>query len=270
MFRIKALDGLRGIAVIMVILFHLLNNSYQNSNFEKLNGLEISIMKITSFGWAGVNLFFVLSGFLIGTILISKKESINFFKVFFIRRFLRILPLYFLFIIVYLCFKYFLFNDKLALFEKPIPIFAYFILIQNFIMSNLGNFGPNALTPTWSLAVEEQFYLIIPFIIYFTNRKQLFLVSISLIIFAQYYRITSGNWHQEYTHFLSRMDAPFLGILLALGRNSENRIIGFIKKWKNKFIIFLILFLLYIGHHSFNHFLKSGSYFVPIASSPQV
>lgn len=255
--RIKSLDGLRGIAVFIVILFHLVNNSYQSSKLDNLNHIEIFIMKITYFGWAGVNLFFVLSGFLIGTILISHKHANNYFKVFYSRRFLRILPVYLFFIVVYLVFKYFLFNESLILFQKPIPITAYFLLVQNFFMSNLGSFGPNALTPTWSLAVEEQFYLIIPVIIYFTNRKQLIAIAIFCIFFAQYHRICASNWYQEYTHFLSRMDAPFLGILLAIGREDKTNAFSFFKQWYTKLVLFLLLILLYWYNHSFNHLLIS-------------
>jgi peptidoglycan/LPS O-acetylase OafA/YrhL len=124
-------------------------------------------------------------------------------------------------------------------------------------MSNVGCFGPNALTPTWSLAVEEQFYLIIPVIIYFTNRKQLATIAILCIVFAQYYRISSSNWFQEYTHFLSRMDAPFLGILLAIGREHNTTAFTFYKKWYTKLFLFLFCIVLYLYHHSFNHLLIS-------------
>ena len=184
MLRIKGIDGLRGIAVLIVIFFHFLNNSYQNSNINNLNDIEILIMKLTSFGWAGVNLFFVLSGFLIGTILLSNIESNNFFRVFYFRRFLRILPVYFLLLTVFIFTKQYFYNPNITLFEKYIPVGAYFLLIQNFFMSHFGHFGPNALTPTWSLAVEEQFYIVIPFIIYYLNKKQILFVSIFFIVFA--------------------------------------------------------------------------------------
>lgn len=63
------IDGLRGYAITFVLLFHLINNSLSNN--QEINKCESLLLKFTSFGWAGVNLFFVISGFLIGTILLN-------------------------------------------------------------------------------------------------------------------------------------------------------------------------------------------------------
>jgi peptidoglycan/LPS O-acetylase OafA/YrhL len=78
--RIVSLDGLRGVAVLMVLFFHYLNNSFNNAGDGKLNKIELFLKKITYWGWAGVDLFFILSGFLIASILISNRESRTFFK----------------------------------------------------------------------------------------------------------------------------------------------------------------------------------------------
>lgn len=79
MNREFGLDILRGIAVIMVVCFHYLNNSYSATPHVELNLFEIFVMNLTSFGWAGVDLFFVLSGYLVTYALLNNKESVNFF-----------------------------------------------------------------------------------------------------------------------------------------------------------------------------------------------
>src|ERR1043165_8268527 len=84
----KELDGIRAIAVFMVLFFHF---------FYELD-LPPLLTKMANFGRTGVSLFFVLSGFLITRILITTKESPNYFSSFYIRRFLRIFPLYYLFL----------------------------------------------------------------------------------------------------------------------------------------------------------------------------
>lgn len=239
--RIKQVDGLRGIAVIIVLLFHFLNNSYSNSN--ELNGFEMIISKITSFGWAGVNLFFVISGFLIGTILLRNKSKKNYFSTFYKRRFLRILPLYFVFLFSYLLTKFLIDNNSLQIFKNPIPIMEYFLLVQNFAMSRLGRFGSGALIPTWSLAIEEQFYLIIPVLIYLLNKNYLLYLSILMIGFSFWFRLNSNNWYMEYTHFVSRMDSLFMGIIVAV-LDSERYFN--INKLKLLFIYLLGLFFIIV------------------------
>jgi peptidoglycan/LPS O-acetylase OafA/YrhL len=214
--RVLPLDGLRGIAVLIVLLFHYLNNQYMAGDWSHLNKLEIFVMKITSLGWSGVNLFFILSGYLIGSILLKNKNSHNFFKVFYIRRFARIIPIYYVLLIVYLIARHSpAYQPGAELFEKEFSIGYYFLFLQNFMMSALGTFGPQGLTPTWSLAVEEQFYLIIPLIVRFVNKKYLIYFIGACIALGPVSRYLSSNWYAEYTHFFSRIDSPVMGFLIA-------------------------------------------------------
>jgi peptidoglycan/LPS O-acetylase OafA/YrhL len=255
--RLLQIDGLRGIAIIIVLLFHFLNNSYSNSN--NLNYLEAIISKITSFGWVGVNLFFVISGFLIGSILLKNKGSQNYFRTFYFRRFLRIIPLYYTLLVVFVVFNFLLIDSKLTLFENPIPIWQYFLLVQNFSMSRLGHFGPNALTPTWSLAIEEQFYLIAPIMIYLLRRNILITVAICLILCSCIFRMYSYNWYMEYTHFFSRVDSLLIGLLIAI-LNLNTKGIEYMLKAKNIVIyifIFLVLLMAFSFFSQINHTLIS-------------
>lgn len=261
--RIHQLDGLRGLAVLFVIAFHLLNNAYTNTAVIDLNPFELLLSKFTSVGWTGVNLFFVLSGFLIATSLLNNRSSSTYFSTFYIRRFARIVPIYFLLLLIYLVFENYFKGVSTVLFEKPIPIYYYFLFFQNFIMSAQGHFGPNALTPSWSLAVEEQFYLVIPFIIYWLNDKKVMIVCLTMICVSLIYRSFSSNWYQEYTHFLSRMDAPCFGILAALYVKNKEWISNN-KKYKFLFLLLLILLVYLFGVIKFtylNHTLIAVAFF---------
>ena len=102
--RIKQLDGLRGLAVLFVVAFHYINNQISNGLVDQQSATTFQkiLLKATYFGWVGVDLFFVLSGFLIGSILLRNKKSINLFKTFYIRRFVRIIPIYYLLLLVFL------------------------------------------------------------------------------------------------------------------------------------------------------------------------
>ena len=90
--RIKELDGLRGVAILLVVSFHYINNQLINTP----GIVAKSLFTLTSFGWVGVDLFFILSGFLIGSILIKEKGKPNYFSTFYIRRIVRIIPNYYL------------------------------------------------------------------------------------------------------------------------------------------------------------------------------
>ena len=167
--RNPELDGLRGIAILLVMSFHYINNQLLHTT----NPVGTKLAFITSFGWVGVDLFFVLSGFLIGSILIRNKESVNYFSTFYIRRIVRILPNYFLFLLLFFVLSsspYFSTNYFLTG-NNVIPGWSYFLMANNLYMAYLKNLGNDSLSVTWSIGVEEQFYLIFPLVIYFVGNK---------------------------------------------------------------------------------------------------
>jgi peptidoglycan/LPS O-acetylase OafA/YrhL len=94
--RIPQLDGLRGIAVLLVVLYHFIPSIGLTGG-----GFWFHFQNCFRFGWSGVDLFFVLSGFLIGGILLDARESPSYFRTFYSRRFYRIFPLYYIWIFFY-------------------------------------------------------------------------------------------------------------------------------------------------------------------------
>src|ERR687886_165684 len=207
--RYPELDGLRGIAILMVVAYH-----YNLAPFL-----------------SGVDLFFVLSGFLLGGILLDKEETPNYFKAFYARRFCRILPLYFLCLLIFLILLPvtlgWLFGDPFEmLLGDPLPLWSYFTFTHNFAMTQLGGWGTLWLGHTWSLAVEEQFYLILPFLIWFVSRERLPYLLVGLILSAPLLRAFLYEFHPHgdlafYVLMPCRADALLLGVLCAYAIRNE-------------------------------------------------
>ncbi|HNJ13866.1 MAG TPA: acyltransferase, partial [Anaerolineales bacterium] len=174
--RVKELDGVRGIAIFVVVAFHLLKRADYFTNNEILH----FISRLSSIGWVGVDIFFVLSGFLITSILLKTKAEKNYFKNFYIRRALRIFPLYFVFIAIILILIPKLDPD----FVPEVPRALPFLLLyqQNWLMLFSKIPLTTYLAVTWSLAIEEQFYLIWPAVVYFTKKETLVKLSIGVIL----------------------------------------------------------------------------------------
>jgi peptidoglycan/LPS O-acetylase OafA/YrhL len=213
--RSPELDGIRGTAILMVLAFHWV----QGHSTILLNRVE----KLLSFGWTGVDLFFVLSGFLIGGILLDAKDSTNYFRVFYIRRFYRILPLYGVLCLWSIAVFYAPLSTHGWLFQGKVPWYAWLTFGQNFWMAKyLGN-GSLQIDSTWSLAVEEQFYLTLPFVIRFVSRKLLPYVLGIGVLLAPVSRIVlwfavvdhANRGSAAYVLTFCRMDTLLLGVLAA-------------------------------------------------------
>src|ERR1035437_8616931 len=122
----KELDGIRAIAALLVMMLHFFGD-------EPMGGNKIlDVVKVLArFGQTGVTLFFVLSGFLITRILLATKNNNNYFKTFFIRRALRILPLYYLYLIIVFCIIPLFTNDFIPFKEN----WYYWVYLQNFAIT---------------------------------------------------------------------------------------------------------------------------------------
>lgn len=202
----KELDGVRAIAALMVMFFHFFPTPLTP------DPLLISIKKMAVFGQTGVSLFFVLSGFLITRILIAAKEDKHYFLNFYMRRSLRIFPLYFLFLALW----YFVLPiiEKVPITDFKLQVY-YWIYMQDFAATfNWPSLGPGHF---WSLAVEEHFYLFWPFVIYFLNKRQIVIASIAVILISLIVRVVLVKNHYEVFYLtFSRMDELAVGALLAI------------------------------------------------------
>lgn len=231
--RIPALDGVRGLAILLVLVFHFtIYGGWQPSGFS-----ERAYYALASGGWIGVDLFFVLSGFLITGILFDTRESTTFFRSFYARRILRIFPLYY---------------AVLAIFFILIPLFVdlgtafrqfqagqgwYWSYLVN-VKVALADWGEfYHLGHFWSLAVEEQFYLLWPLVVFTFSRRTLVKICYAAFVGAFLLRIGFANLdfsiqgHPVPGHGLlpayvlmpSRMDALAAGALVALYRRDPGR-----------------------------------------------
>lgn len=177
--NLAGLDLLRALAISLVFLFH-----YPNLTYSKW------IYTIKEFGWTGVDLFFVLSGYLIAKQLFSdvnKKRKIS-LKVFFIKRSFRILPAYLFIVAVYFCIP--LFRER-----ESLPLLWKFLTFTQNIGLDPSKFG--TFSHAWSLCIEEQFYLIFPLIIatllYLKAEKKGFYIIIILFLFTWLIRLVIWN-----------------------------------------------------------------------------
>jgi peptidoglycan/LPS O-acetylase OafA/YrhL len=224
--RISELDGIRGIAIGMVLMHH-----YFFQPIEAPPGTALSYVQAAArLGWSGVDLFFVLSGFLIGGILLDARTSSNYFAVFYTRRFFRIVPIYFVFLTLTFCVyalgRLGITSDFQWIFQYRIPWFSYPLFLQNFWMAVTTSFGALGLTVTWSLAVEEQFYLTLPTLVRFLRARDLALTLASGIILAPVSRIllhafAPSHFLSWYTLMPCRADALLLGVVGAMLLRSE-------------------------------------------------
>jgi len=204
--RIPQLDAVRGIAILVVLV---------HNNLPKYPTLPLQ--RVFSYGWMGVDLFFVLSGFLITDILFDSKESAGYFKNFYVRRCLRIWPLYFavlffMFVVVPLLRP----SDGVLVFARSSPWWAYLLFLQNFVgPSPTGAVGP--LSVTWSLAIEEQFYLVWAVVVRCCSYAQLRRLAIMVICLSPFVRFYLSRLHVGlYSNVFCRLDGLMAGSLLAL------------------------------------------------------
>lgn len=219
MKTIKYFDGLdivRGSAIMMVLWWHLVVCITPDANLPFFVRRVLDYSGIT---WSGVDLFFVLSGFLITNILLNAKNrngGIFYFINFFARRFFRIFPAYFLLLLLFICIKYLNFETLVDNRDLDHPILSYFGFIQNIYMSKFG-FGPYFLGATWSLAIEEQFYFFLPIFVYFLSNRNLAIFFIFGFLLAPFFRyFYSDTVLGSFVLLPSRMDSLFAGGAIAL------------------------------------------------------
>lgn len=224
--RIKSLDGLRGIAILLILFYHLLNFGFLSRLFQQ--------------GWSGVELFFVLSGFLITGILLDTKNEKGWYKSFMARRALRIFPLYYSVLIVF-AFVAPLSNATNWFAKHQFWFWAHasnvFILYEGF-HKPLGHF--------WSLATEAQFYLIWPLFVYILKPKGLLATTILLLAVPIICRAIYTGQEIVYGLPLARLDGLLIGSMLAVViRIYKDQLFKYIDAIFISSIVLLIAYFLY-------------------------
>jgi peptidoglycan/LPS O-acetylase OafA/YrhL len=177
--HVPALDGIRGLAILLVMVRH-------GTSYAGVHAFDRWFNHLAWSGWVGVDLFFVLSGYLITGILLDSRRGPRFFRNFYARRALRIFPLYYALIALsFLVLPHLVPPTQAAHFarisgEEP----YYWLYLQNFCMARAGMPRHPILDVTWSLAIEEQFYLLWPTVVYLCSPRALKRLSVVLIVVA--------------------------------------------------------------------------------------
>lgn len=213
--RVPALDGLRGLAILAVFMFHYVGEGDTQPHSFLVRGIH----EITRLGWTGVDLFFVLSGFLITGILYDTRHDAHYYRTFYTRRMLRIFPLYYFFLGLVAC-------AGVLLGVHWTAGHALFLVYLGYpgalILPNLVTIHSIRIIHLWSLSVEEQFYLLWPFLILtLSTSRRILRLCLGLICVALTMRLLmwgtgwlNGKWAYMFLPF--RIDSLALGAALAL------------------------------------------------------
>ena len=214
--HVPALDGVRGLAILAVMAFHFTLRMPDATSGDRL------VHRVLGAGWAGVDLFFVLSGLLITTLLLDAKGAPHYYRTFYGRRALRIFPLYYGFLALYFL---------LVVHRGTTADDHYLWHEQGWWWSYLDNWWlafvrrtepPNYFWtgPFWSLAVEEQFYLLWPTLVLLLTRRRLAIVCGAVIVGAPVFRLWLRAHHAAliapYALTPARLDSLAVGALLAI------------------------------------------------------
>lgn len=200
--RIGELDGIRALAILAVLAVHLFANPLTQRVAGALHGAQKAAFLIVAHGWLGVDLFFVLSGFLITGILLDSRRKKTYFRDFWVRRALRILPLVFAVVAI----------DTIA--YHPQPLYVLMALFFSVDFAQFFGLGNNGMGPLWSLAVEEQFYLVWPFLVFFVRSRTLAIITIAVIVIEPIVRIMTVAGSVDVLWY--RVDGLAMGAFIAL------------------------------------------------------
>ncbi len=204
--RITPLDGLRGLAIAMVLVWHyFMQMEPALPDWKFFETIWPVFLQMAS----GVDLFFVLSGLLIGGILLDQRASPDYFRVFYFRRTCRIFPLYYAVVLAGFCFY------------AGVQKVPYLTFTQNLWGQIPQGNAPHMLGVTWSLALEEQFYLVMPLLILILPRRMLAGLMLGLLGAAPWLR-THATYYEAMFATYCRWDGLAWGVLLALALRSDD------------------------------------------------
>jgi peptidoglycan/LPS O-acetylase OafA/YrhL len=267
MTHLPELDGIRGLAILCVLLSHGtgLTGLFRTVSHSSLEDFFAYFLVPL---WGGVDLFFVLSGFLITSILLRTKRNANYFQSFYARRALRILPIYYLSLSSCLLFGHFSttignllpqWNSWIAAYFFYIPNWPYFWHGQRLMGGLWGAY--------WSLAVEEQFYIVWPFLVLLFSEKALFRLCLAGCIVALPLRLILSSLYFGGSFGLaqittSRVDGLFLGGLISIYMSQNRRPLSM--KWILAFGCAGASILAYIGIAHASEFVSAGKWITTV------
>lgn len=221
--HIGALDGVRGIAILLILAVHFGNALWNN-------GFVNPVFQVTNVGWIGVDLFFVLSGFLITGILYDSRGSEHYFRNFYARRALRIFPVYYLAVAIGVALSSLLPQVREVQMGNPLWIMFY---LTNFLVAAEGREAAGVLGHFWSLAIEEHFYFLWPIVVLWGSRRQLMAVATSVMVAALALRIILVAYGVDPTAIFlitpTRIDALAAGALCSLAVRGPAGIAGVVR-----------------------------------------
>jgi peptidoglycan/LPS O-acetylase OafA/YrhL len=220
--KIPVLDGVRGLAILLVLAFHenVVTGDRVTTSFDWW------FLRAAGVGWSGVDLFFVLSGFLITGILLDARGDPHYFRNFYARRTLRIFPLYYAVV----------FLSLVVIPNLPAGVVPaaklqrfgsiegdgiwYWLYLSNFAIARAGAWRHGILDVSWSLAIEEQFYLLWPTLVALLGRRRLAGACVALLVGAPLVRLWLTLWEVNpiavYIVTPGRLDPLAVGALLAV------------------------------------------------------
>jgi peptidoglycan/LPS O-acetylase OafA/YrhL len=209
--HLPVLDGLRGVAIALVLAH----------NFDIIGaprGMWAHALDVAlNVGWIGVQLFFVLSGFLITRILLHTQDSANYFAGFYARRVLRIFPLYYGTLLVAFVILPLLVNPPAGFAQEQAHQAWLWLYLSN--ISNMFGFESQVFPHFWSLAIEEQFYLLWPLLVHRRSPFQVLRLCVAIAVFSVLVRVAllwhGTDVHAVYTMTFCRMDALAMGAAVA-------------------------------------------------------
>jgi peptidoglycan/LPS O-acetylase OafA/YrhL len=255
--KIPALDGIRGLAILFVLCVHLQQTGAVPQRYHLLN-------TVMHAGWCGVDLFFVLSGFLITLGLLDSKGAVNYFSAFYMRRVLRIFPLYYLVLVLAVVASVLLngyeprgeiFLGSLGqvdgpLFPSALGWISHIFYVQNWWMPLAEPHSRNVLGHFWSLGVEEQFYLVWPLCVYLLPRNRLIMVAVAIcagVLGLRWVLTTYGVPPETiFRNTLTRSDTLMAGALCAIVVR-DSALLARVRRWLPLVAVFGAAYVVAVG-----------------------
>lgn len=207
--RDAALDGLRGIAILSILVLHYFVYPVVRGDL----GVVSTAVRFAGIHlWSGVDLFFVLSGYFIASSLLRTRAGASYYAEFAIRRSFRILPLYLVLLATF-------FAVSFAWAQSPLVAHSYAPLsyatfTQNFFLASSGHYGGDLMAATWSLAIEVQFYVLVPFLLRRADTRVVIAMSLALAAASAAARGFFA-YPASYAYPFCRGDALFAGVAIA-------------------------------------------------------